>query len=152
MSDPPASERLVDIAERAKCIVLDSVKPATRISHDSYWNKFAAFCVGNALRDPSEVTAEAPNRVAYCINTRFEGGAKAGSCDNIRSAIRSHCKRFVKHPYGWVFDNHLREHVGKPCDAIEVMELIRHIFNTSHSRGDTAKRAAPMTISMICQS
>ena len=50
----------------------------------------------NALYDPSEVTDEAPNHVAHCVTTRFEGGVKVGSCDNIRSAIRSHCKCIVK--------------------------------------------------------
>ena len=109
MSDPSTFEILVKIAERAKCLVLDSVKPATGIPYDSYWNQFAAFYVENALHDPSEVTDEAPTHVAYHITTRFKGGTKAGSCDNIRSAIRSHCKRFVKCPYGWVFDNHLNK-------------------------------------------
>ena len=50
-----------------------------------------------------------------------------------------------------MFDNHLKKRVGNPCDAIEVTELIKGIHNASRSRGDTAKRAAPMTISVICQ-
>ena len=90
MSDPSSAERLVGIAERAKCLVLGSVKPGTKNSYDSYWNHFVSFCDENTLHDPSEVTDEAPNHVAYCITTRFEGGVKAGSCENLRSAIRSH--------------------------------------------------------------
>ena len=36
MNDPSSAERLVGIVELAKCLVFDSVKPATRNSYDSY--------------------------------------------------------------------------------------------------------------------
>ena len=96
MSDPSSAENLVDTPERDKCLVLDSVKPATRNSHDSHWNQFVSFCEESSLHDPSEVTYEAPNHMAYCTATRFEGELNTGSCDNTRSAIRLHFKCFVK--------------------------------------------------------
>ena len=73
MSDPSTVERLVDIAECAKCLVMDSIKAETRILDDSHWNQFCTFCVENDLHDPSEAIDEVPNHVAYYITTRFEG-------------------------------------------------------------------------------
>ena len=110
-----------------------------------------SFCEENALYDPSEITDEAPNHVAYYITVRFEGGVKTGSCDNIRSAIMSYYKCVVKCSDRWAFDNHLKKRIGNPCDAIEVTELIKGVFNSSRSRGDVAKRAVPLTISVLCQ-
>ena len=131
--------------------MLDSVKQETRTSHDSYWNQFSAFCAQNALHDPSDAIDEAPNHVANRIATRFEGGSKSGSCDNMRSVIRSHCKRFVKCPDGWAFDNYLKKFIGDPYDIVDVTELIKGACNASHSRRDTTKRVAPMTMIVFCQ-
>ena len=74
-----AIEQPLLTAERAKFLVLGSVKPAEMGSCDSHWNKFAVFCVENTLHDPSEVTDEVPNHVDYCAITRFEEGSKVGT-------------------------------------------------------------------------
>ena len=96
MSDPSSTENLVDIAEQAKWLVLDSIKPENRNSCDSHWNQIVSFFEKNSLHVPSEVTDETPSHVACCITTRFEGAVKAGSFDNTRSATRSHWKCVVK--------------------------------------------------------
>ena len=151
MSGSNNSERLGDLAERAKCLAVSSVMPKTRTSYDSCWNQFVVFCSDNNLHDPSDVTDEAPNNIALFITTRFDECTNAaGTCDNIRSGIRSHYKRVIKAPDGWNKCNVINKFVGNPCDAIEITELIKGTCNTSRSRGDTSKRSAPMTMRMLC--
>ena len=71
MSYSTNSEKLSDLSERAKCLVVSSVIPATRTSYDSYWNQFSAFCNKNNLSNLSVVNDEAPNHVA-CFITAVE--------------------------------------------------------------------------------
>ena len=151
MSDPATVERLDDIAERAKCLVLSRVQPTTRGQHYFHQNKFTSFCVKNALYDPSEVTDEAPNHMAYCITTRFEEGSKAGTFDNIRSVIWLHNKRLIKLSNGRAIRNHLNKHTGNPYGAIDAAELIKVICNTARNRGDVSKRSTPIMMSVECQ-
>ena len=134
MSDLTNSKLLVNLTERAKCLVVNSVMPTTRTSYGSDWKQFAAFCDENNLSNPSVVTDEAPNHVTCFITTTFDGNNTAGTCHNIRSAIRSHYNYTIKTPDGWRNCNVLHKFTGNPCNAIEVTEITKGMHNTSRNR------------------
>ena len=125
--------------------------PTAKTSYESYWNKFAAFCDKNNASNPSVVTEEAPSHVDYFIIKRFDGNNAAGAFYNIRSAIRSNFKRTTQTSHGWRKWNVLNTFCGNPCDTIEVTNLTKGTHNNSCNRGDTAKRAMSMTMSVVCQ-
>ena len=101
MFDPTNSEMLADLAECAKRLVVSSAMPTTRTSYESCWKQLTVFCDKNNLSNPSVVTDEAPSHVVCFITARFDRNNAAGTCDDIRSAIRSHHKHTVKTPDSW---------------------------------------------------
>ena len=143
------NDALLDLAERAKCLGQQSVKTTTRQSHSSHWTQFANFCKQHGMPDPSDVTDESPNHVSYFITSKFNDNKASGTCENIRSAIKHHYKRVITVEDRWRKCDDSENYVGNPCDALAVTELIKGIENVSRQRGDTARRAAPMTMDVL---
>ena len=101
------------------------------------------------MPDPSNVTDESPNHVSYFITSKFNDNKASGTCENIRSAIKHHYKRVIKVEDGWRKCDSSKKYVGNPCDALTVTELIKGIENVSRQRGDTTRRASPMTMDVL---
>ena len=100
MNDPTNFNILVGLAERAKYLVKTIVLLITCTSHDSCWNQLVVVYGKHDIGDPSKVRKEAPNHAAYFITAMFDGTNSAGTCYNIRSGIRYHCKHCLKYLTG----------------------------------------------------
>ena len=121
---------------RATALKKRAIRDTTLPSYKSNWNSFSKRMKQNGDVDPEIVTDVMPNYISACLTHPFENlNHKAGTIDNMKSAIRNHCKRNLRLEDVWTHNMITGRYVGNPCDSIEVKDFSKWFVQCEQGPG-----------------